>query len=227
MKTSVAAFVSLSLAACYGAAPPQPPRVPLPELADGAEIGVHSETKTEIEHVSRQATTCPAGVSEGNPACTVTRYTVAEPVTRTHTTASYGDQPISYAQFKVITDPHWNEKLAELDDLSHKCTRANVPRYVGMGLMLGGLITGAIVGGTAGQGILWGGLGGGAASYTLGYVAFGGRQCVEARDLYNEVNLSDAMSWNSVEGADYAVEMKTLAEQFNATHSRRTAHLDR
>ena len=56
-------------------------------------------------------------------------------------------------------------------------------------------------------------------SYALGYFAFGGRDCVEARGLYNDMDMSQAMSWNSVEGADYATEMKSLAAQFNSTHA--------
>jgi len=220
---AVAILIPISLAACYGAAPPKPVYVPLPQMAAGAEIDVHSETKTTIENVSHQASTCPAGKAEGSPECTVTKYVVAEPVSRTTTTASYGSEPITYAQFKVMTDPHWDGKLAELDDLSHKCQRANVPRYAGLGLMLGGLVAGLVVGAATGnagaeQGVIYGGLGLGAASYGLGYFAFGGRQCVEARGLYNEMDMSQAMSWNSVEGADYATEMKSLAEQFNAAH---------
>ena len=34
---SIAAILSLSLAACYGAAPPRPPCVSLPAMADGVE----------------------------------------------------------------------------------------------------------------------------------------------------------------------------------------------
>ena len=220
---AVTILVSISMAACYGAAPPKPVYVQLPQLQSGADIDVHSETKTTIENVSHQASTCPAGKAEGSPECTITKYVVAEPVSRTTTTASYGSEPITYGQFKVMTDPHWDTKLAELDDLAHKCQRANVPRYAGLGLMLGGLVAGLVVGAATGnagaeQGVIYGGLGLGAASYGLGYFAFGGRQCVEARGLYNEMDMSQAMSWNSVEGADYATEMKSLAEQFNAAH---------
>ena len=224
MLKSVAPL-SLFLVACYGAAPGRPPRVPVPELAEGAPIDVHSETKTTIEQVSKTAWSCPAGHADGDPLCTRHDYSVAEPVTRTTTTASYADQPITYAQFMVLTDAKRGDKLSELEDLSHVCRRANVPRYAGMGLMLGGLVAGMIVGGDVGKGIVYGGLGGGAASYTLGFFAFGGRQCVQARNLYNELDLSHAMSWNSVEGADYATEMRALAEQFNATHLHRTAAL--
>jgi hypothetical protein len=192
-------------------------------LQNDAEIGVFSESKTTIEQVQRQASTCPQGKGEGDPSCVVTKYTVAEPVTRTTTTATYGDGPITYAQFRVLTDPHWDQKLAELDDLAHRCTRANIPRYVGLGLMVGGLIGSYIVGSATGstgasQGTLWGGVVGGGASYALGYFAFGGRQCNEARALFNELDMSGNLATNVVEGDSYAVEMKTLAEQFNATH---------
>ena len=48
---------------------------------------------------------------------------------------------------------------------------------------------------------------------------FGGRDCVEARQIYNSIDYSAAMSWNTVEGADVATEMAALAGQFNATHA--------
>ncbi|MEP6859893.1 MAG: hypothetical protein ABJE66_04695 [Deltaproteobacteria bacterium] len=229
---SVAIALSLSLAACYGAAPPKPVHVTLPMLENDAEIGVFSESKTTIEQVARQASTCPEGKSEGDPSCVVTKYTSAEPVTRTTTTATYANAPITYAQFKVLTDPHWDQKLSDLDDLAHKCQRANIPRYAGLGLMLGGLIGGYIVGAASGSagaemGVMYGGAGLGAASYALGYFAFGGRQCNEARSLFNELDMSAAVSWNTVEGDDYAIQMKSLAEQFNAGHRNGpTAHLD-
>ncbi|HUJ60133.1 MAG TPA: hypothetical protein VLX92_16620 [Kofleriaceae bacterium] len=227
MKMIYVFALPISLIACYGAAPPKPPQIPLPQIAEGTPIEVHSETNTTIEAVDKQASTCPAGHAEGDPACVITHYTENEPVTRTTTTASYGGQPINFAQFKVITDPKWNDKLGELDDLSTKCHRANIPRYAGMGLMLGGLVTGLVVGGSAGQAILYGGVGLGGASYALGYFAFGGRDCVEARELYNYLNVQEETAWNSVQGADYATQMKALADQFNAAHGPgRRASLD-
>src|SRR5262245_23294288 len=96
------------LAACYGAAPPKPARIPLPPPIDGAQILVHSEERTTIETVQKEASTCPQGHAEGSPACTVTRYSVAEPVTRVYSGATYADQPISYAQFRVMTDPQYD-----------------------------------------------------------------------------------------------------------------------
>lgn len=215
MKAAVIAALSAALTACYGSAPPVPPRVPLPPLADGAQIGVYSQTKTTIEQVPHESRTCV----DGHPdECTTTTYSEAEPVSRTITTATYNDAPITYAQFRVITDPKWNDELAELDDLSHKCRRANIPRYAGMGLLAGGLIAGAIVKGDAGAALMYGGTGLGVGSYALGYFAYGGRDCVRARALFEQLDMSQAMSWTSVEGADYATEMKALADQFNASH---------
>ncbi|MDB4954797.1 MAG: hypothetical protein JWO36_2366 [Myxococcales bacterium] len=221
MKTSVAMFLSLSLAACYGSAPPRPPRVPLPDLQAGAEIDVFSESKTTYEPVQKQSSTCPAGKSEGDPSCLVTKYEVTEPVTRTTSRASYAASPITYGQLKVMTDPHYDEKLATLEDLSHKCQRANTPRYVGIGMFALGLIGGPIAAradATVGGITMYGGLIGGAVAYSLGYFAFGGRDCNRARSLSNEVDMTAAMTWDSVNGADYATEMQTLAQQFNATH---------
>lgn len=216
------------LAACYGAAPPKPARIPLPPPVEGAELVVHSEERTRFENVQKEATTCPSGHAPGSSACNVTRYTVKEPVTRTYTSAFYGDQPISYAQFRVMTDPSYDEKLSRLEGLSRRCQRANVPRYVGLGLMLGGVIAGPLVGSATDssavtQGLFWGGLAGGAASYALGYFAFGGRDCNEARGLYRDVNVADYANTTSVIGADVAVEMQELAARFNATQARQSA----
>lgn len=220
------AFALPFVVACYGAAPPKPARIPLPPEVPGAEIAVHTESRTTIETVQKEASTCPQGHSPGSPDCTVTHYSVNEPVTRTHSTASYADEPISYAQFKVMTDPQYDQKLSRLEELSHRCQRANVPRYVGLGLMLGGLIAAPIVGKVtdssgAAQGTLWGGLGGGAASYALGYFSFGGRDCNEARGIYNDVNVAGYADTHDLVGADTAAEMAELAARFNASQSGR------
>ena len=210
------AFCLPLLAACYGAAPPKPARVPLPPPVEGAELAVHSESRTELETVNKEASTCPAGHATGSPACTITRYSVKEPVTRTYSTATYGEQPISYAQFKVLTDPQYDQKLSRLEDLSRTCKRANIPRYAGMAAFLGGLIAGPLIGDTAGKIVFWGGMAGGTTSYALGYFAFGGRDCNEARGIYRDVNHAPDMSTNTVTGGQLAVEMQELAARFNA-----------
>jgi hypothetical protein len=226
MKSVAFASLSLSLVACYGAAPPRPPRVPLPPIQEGAELEVHTDQKTTIENVAKTAWSCPAGHAEGDPACTKTTYTEAEPVTRTTTTANIGSEPLTYAQFKVITDPKWNDKLVELEDLSHKCQRANVPRYVGLGMLAVSLIGGPLISAyadpTAGSIVTYGGALAGGGSYALGYFAFGGRDCNEARALYTYLDTSqDGVTM--VNGAEIATEMKTLADQFNSTHGTKSA----
>lgn len=223
--TTLILIVSLStLTACYGAAPPRPARIPLPELSDEAVIDVHSETTTTIEQRQKESWSCPAGHAEGSPACTRTTYEVAEPVTRTETTATYGAEPISYGQFKVLTDPAYEQKLAQLDDMRRRCSGANVPRYVGMGLALGGLAAIVVSGNTKPVGLIgWGALAGGGVSYAFGYYGYGGRTCNEARALYHQLELSEEAEWTSAWGADTAREMKLLADQFNARGARRAS----
>lgn len=228
MKTS-AKLIPLLFTACYGAAPPPPPRIPLPPPQEGAEISVHSETKTTMENVRKRAVNCPQGKAEGDPSCNVTTYEVREPVSRTTTAATYGGEPISYAQFKVMTDPQYDRKVAAVGDLSRRCQRANVPRWAGMAAFTAGLLVGPLVAkanGDVGTAITYGGLAGGAGVFALGYFAFGGRDCNEARAIYNSIDYRAAMEWNTVEGSAVATEMAALAEQFNALHGRnRTSRL--
>ncbi len=208
------------LAGCYGAAPPRPVTIPLPPISEGAQITVHTAVTTTMENVAKEASTCPTGHGPGDPLCTVTRYVVSEPVTRTKSTATYAGEPISYAQLRVMTDANRDTKLATLERLSHGCKRANVPRYVGIGLMLSSVVLYAASGN---KGVLgwtaWGALAGGIGSYALGYYSFGGRDCNTAERLYREVDVSEQVDWTEVMGSDYAAEMKTMAESFNASRS--------
>lgn len=226
---SVAYRLSLlsALGACYGAAPPKPARIPLPPPVEGAQIAVHTESRTEIEAVAKEAKTCPENSSDPN-LCTVTKYTANEPVTRTYSTMNYANESISYAQFRVMTDPQYDNKLTRLDELSHRCQRANVPRYVGLGLMIGSLIASPIVGKATGstgasQGTLWGMLGAGSVSFGLGYFSFGGRDCNIARGIYNDVNVEGYVETTTITGADSAAEMAALADRFNAMQTRQTS----
>jgi hypothetical protein len=216
-------IATLALAACYGAAPPRPTQISLPPLRADAEIAVHSDSQTVVEKVQKTATSCPQGHGPGDPACVVTHYTAAEPVTHTTTTASYGGEPISYGQFKVMTDARWDAKLAELADLSRRCERANIPRYAGIGAVVAGLVAGEIVAQTSakqyGGVVALVGAGGGMASYALGFFVFGGADCVEAQDLYRYLDVTDEATMNEVHGQRVASEMKALAEQFNAARS--------
>jgi len=210
------------VSACYGSAPPPPTKIPLPPVVEGATIEVQSEDKTTMEEVERQAKTCPTTGDPGN--CAVTKYTETVPVTRTYSTASYGGRPINYAQLRVLGDAEYDAKVARLAELSHVCRRANIPRYLG----LAGLVGGAIVANIGASGdnpnrvvevAGFVAIAGGIAAYATGYYAFGGRDCVEAATLHDEIELG-RKQWETVTGADYAAEMKELARKFN--HERHT-----
>lgn len=219
-RAATALAVLTLLVGCYGAAPPRPEAVPLPALVAGTPISVDSESSTKIELVHRKSETCPQGHTRGSQACVVTRYSEREPVTRTSTTATYGSSPLNYAQFQVLTDPAYESKLAALDEHSKACRGANVPRWIGAGLAIGGLV-GFTVGASRGnQAATIGGeiaMAAGAGSYVLGYYAFGGKRCGTARGLYRELDLSTESSMTEVAGADLAEEMKRLADEFNVT----------
>jgi hypothetical protein len=207
-----------TLAGCYGSAPPRPTAIPLPEQVAGGEIDVHSEQRTQNEDVDREAKTC---AQDDATDCTVTHYTDSVPITRTYSTATYAGAPITYAQLKVMTDPKYGDEVAEIDRLGHQCRFANVPRYLGLAGVIGGLVVLEV--GASGKNVplevLGGVIGaGGIASYATGYYAFGGRSCVEARRLYNQLDYQREQ-WSEVEGEDYAQEMEKLAADFNARAS--------
>jgi len=223
---SSACVVGLACAAlvasvgCYGAAPPTPVTVPLPEIAAGVPIEVHTESDTQFENVEKKSVTCPQGHVEGSPACIVTRYHVREPVTRTDTTARYGDTPLNMAQFRVMTDPDYDKKRAELAAHSAACQGANVPRWIGAGAALAGVVLFAA--GQSNRAVSTTGLvllGGGAGSYAAGYYVFGGRRCHEAERLYRQLDLRTSLELTSDSGAARADEMKTLADDFNRRHA--------
>jgi hypothetical protein len=215
--------VAVAASACYGAAPPRPTAIALPPLSPGATILVASESTTTIENVDKKSVTCPQGHVEGSPACLITHYTEAEPVTRTATTATYGDAPIDIAQFWVMTDPDYQAKLERLQKLSQDCSGANVPRWIGTGLALGGLVSWGLASAThqsAFTYVGYGALAGGGASYGFGYFGYGGNRCKEARDLYLQIDYTTDVGATIAYGPDRANEMKVLAEQFNAAATR-------
>ncbi len=143
-------------------------------------------------------------------------YTVKEPVTRTISTATYGSVPIDYAQFLVLADPNYHDSLKLLADHSEACQEANVPRYIGLGLSIGGAVAFALSGGKPAVktlGLI--GLGGGVASYTTGYFAFGGNRCAKAKTLYGRVNHARHLEVREIRGNRTADEMQALAKSFN------------
>ena len=223
MKTVAASLrhlaiaVSISgLAGCYTAAPPEAPHVPLPRTVDGASIDVSSVSKTTLETIDKTARTC----AQNNGAdCVETHYSVTEPVTRTKTTATYAGEPINYGQFLVMTNPKYDKQAAELAELTHKCHVANLPRYLGISLIIGGFVADAIVQKTPGAILAVGGAAAGITSYALGYYSFGGRECNQANELAQHVDMSNRMPLLVVDGNEEADEMKTLAEKFNEANA--------
>jgi hypothetical protein len=215
-------FLVLTLVpACYGSAPPRPQPVALPPLSDDAMINVYTESRQAVEPRTREERACPAGEDpKTSKACVVTYREVLEPVTHTSSTATYGPAPINYGQFRVLTDPEYDRKLARLEDLSTRCKRANIPRWIGTTLVLGGLVAAIAGNGEGPVGI--GGLaaiGGGSASYILGLYAFGGIQCNEAATLYEQLDNRRNEKLTSVPGEAVAAEMKALADRFNQTRA--------
>lgn len=216
-------LTSLSMAACYGSAPPHPAAIKLPELSDEAVMNVYSESRTVMETHPKEERICPANITDHNSKeCTVIIRQITEPVVHTDTTATYGAGRINYAQFRVLTDPEYNAKVARLDDMRSKCTRANVPRYIGTALVLGGLVTAIASEGKETVGYIGlGAIGGGFASYLFGYYGFGGRTCNQAAALFDKLDLEEEETWKTAKGENRAAEMKVLADQFNST---RRAH---
>jgi hypothetical protein len=225
MNKSLALAATLLVTACYGAAPPHPATIPLPPMASDTIVDVHTVSKTEIENVAHKSSTCPQGHAEGDPACVVTTYTVAEPVTRTHTTASLDGQPLSIGQFRVLTDRDYDKKLERLADLSHQCSRANTPRYIGMGLVIGGLVLMGAAG-SIGKGIMpvaYGSMIGGGVAYGFGYYGYGGRACNEANALFHSIDYAAETGFTTIEGVDEAHELAELAARFNEGKRRAAA----
>jgi hypothetical protein len=205
------------LVACYGAAPPRPVTVPLPHLSDDEVLEVQTKSETNIENVSHKSYSCPAGHAEGSPECIVHTYVVAEPVTRTHSTMTLGGAPISVAQFRVLTDRDYDKKLGQLEDLSGQCQHANVPRYVGWGLALAGVVmySASAYTGKLGQQIGFVSLLGGAGAMTWGYYGYGGKKCNEAEALYRDVNHGPELDQTVADGSERALELKMAAVAFN------------
>jgi hypothetical protein len=96
---------------------------------------------------------------------------------------------------------------------------------LGVGLLVGPIVA-AEGGGSVGTAMTYGGLIGGGVAYGAGYFAFGGRDCNQARAIYNSIDYAAAEGWNTVEGADVATEMQALAGQFNQTHGAAAAQVE-
>lgn len=200
--------------ACYSANPPRPTTVALPALSDSATLATTSKSVFENEEVAKQASHCPAGTLAGDASCTVTRYSETQRVQHLKTTATYNGAPITYAQFKVLTDPDYNSKLVTLERARSRCNGGSLPRWAGIGLAVAGLIVASSSDETT-KAIGFAGMGAGLATYTYGYIRYAG-PCNQANDLYYQLDFSQDIDRNVVDGDAKAREMRELTEQFNA-----------
>ncbi len=202
---------ALSLAACYGSAPPTPPRVPLPDLVPGQQVTVVSETETRIESVKKKTWYCPQGHAEGSPACSYSSEYVNEPVTHTKTTALYGADQLTREQLNVMADPEHEAKRTRLGELQQRCTGARVPRTVGLVSILAGLVLWGVAAGTNEAVFTYvgaGALGVGSAAYAYGYFT-GGSACGEANEVVH------ALGYPRPYTVSEQSEMEDLARTFN------------
>jgi hypothetical protein len=203
---------------CYGAAPGPLPRVTLPDPRP-SHLQVDTDVQRRTRTVQRESVTCPSGHSPGSPSCVVTTYADTEAFTTAVSQVRTPQAVLNHAQFKILTDPDWNQKVEQYDSLSSACQQANVPRWIGTGLAVAGTL--ALSWGYQGQStsLVYGGLAGvgaGMTSYALGYFSFGGRSCEPARVMFHELNLSREQQMLEVLGQEAAEEMKARAESYNA-----------
>lgn len=207
------------LAGCYGSAPPPPPEVAV-KVIPGEQVTVEAHSEDAIEKQEKKSYTCPQGHVPGSQACLVTTYWEDVPVVHWEAEATYADNKLSLAEFVALTDPKWNENMTKLNDYRDSCQGANVPRYIGIALLLGGLV-GMGVGAAlkdkdTGAAVVYGSIGaigGGLGSYTLGYFAFGGNKCSPATQIYNSIPSTKETKVHTKGEVD---EMKKAAKEFNA-----------
>jgi hypothetical protein len=132
----------------------------------------------------------------------------------------YAGKPVSYADFLLITDTKRDEHLAKLEENSKACERANIPRWVGIGLVAAGaLATGAayLTREPALTYVGLGSIGGGGVSYGVGYFAFGGAKCNEAAAQHRELEVADKKEVMEVAGSGNAADLRKRALEFNAS----------
>jgi hypothetical protein len=212
-------FGAFLLAGCYGGAPPAPPEVAV-SVVPGEEVEVRARREDTTERVEQKSHTCPQGHSPGSPACVVTTYYERVPVTYYYAKANYAGRTLTLAELDALTDPEWKTRIDKLNEYRAVCKQANVPRFVGLGLLIAGGVAVGIGGSRSdtglGKGLIFGGIGGvgvGLGSYALGYFSFGGKRCNQARAIYD--SLPSARDKEAF-GIEQVEEMKNAADRFNA-----------
>lgn len=210
-----------SLSGCYGSAPAAPPQVAV-AVEPGVIIHVQSHQSEALEARDKKIFHCPQGHTTESAACLVTHTTERVPVTHYDATALYGKRALTLAELTVLVDPDgWHKNVLALNEARGACDAANVPRWVGSALAIGGLVAlgvgAAISDRGTGKAVALGGvagIGAGTVSYSLGYFAFGGNRCSEANEIAARMPSAHVTVVHDFERGS---AMEAAADRFNAT----------
>jgi hypothetical protein len=133
----------------------------------------------------------------------------------------YGQNTLTYHEVRSLADPNWGTKLAEYDQIAHRCgraSRAETLAYIGIvaganwaywsGNFLNedqNLLRFGVGGGLVGVGLL---------SYAVGYAFLGGRDCGKANQMAENLHLQ-YVGGGDIGDPDAIAEIKAVAKDFN------------
>lgn len=201
---------------CYGSAPPPAPAIAVKAMP-GQPILVQDHERMVVEQLEQRTQICPTyGSAQG---CYTATTMVPTPVTHYWATASYGGQGVTRADVAYLADPAgWQAKVDSLNADRSSCQLANVPRWLGTGLLVGGLIAAGGIPQKENDGTtsLKTSIGaaamlGGAVSYVTGYFFFGGMKCNRAQATYNALPKGE-----EAQGQEAMRELREDAARYNA-----------
>jgi hypothetical protein len=209
-------FFVAAVTGCYGSAPPPAPAIAVRPIS-GQPVLVQEHERTVVERLEQRTQICPTyGSAEG---CYTATTMVPTPVTHYWATASYGGRGVTRADVAYLADPAgWQAKVESLNADRSSCKLANVPRWLGTGLLVGGLIAAEGIPHKSADGSTpWatrigaGAMLAGAASYVTGYFFFGGMNCNRAQATYNALPKGE-----EAEGQTAMKELQEDAARYNA-----------
>ncbi len=189
-------------AGCYGSAHPTPKRpAPTTVVPDG-QAAMGMETSGPFLNAAQDK---------------VVRSTSAS--------FSYNGEPKTYTEYRAIVDPNWKATLDRHEDLVRRCKRARIPNYIGIPLIVVGMLGGTAIGKAMfgenenAQGATVGVIAGtGALTWFSGYLFFGGRACNDAEEMWSGRApwLEYAESNDIPDFRDSTAELIQLTNAFNA-----------
>lgn len=216
---AIVLFALGALAACRPVS--RPATIPLPDLPPDAFIQVETTRERATIDVQREVgTSCVTGTSN----CVTNYANGREEVLVTATTMTLNGEKISRAQLEILGDPERETKLEKLDRMAKRCTSGRPWVLGGLGTAVGGfaLVT-PIAGGAYGTPGALAGVSVGVAGILMTVIGArkGAFTCGKTADLRDKLDVSEWKNTTVVEGEAEALEMKALAERFNAMHLRR------